>query len=133
MRINSVACSISYSMIPIQVTCDLSRDPLEPIVQIPSDTDTDYPGPFIERYLASEFSNRLNRDADEARFIVGNYIIKGKDEFMPDIFVQMMSLVANMLAAELLGDPATMFSAATTAFTYTGVQVANKYLLTEII
>lgn len=131
VEIASVACSISYSMTPVQVTYDLSRDPLEPVVQMSSDDDTDHPGPFIERFPASEFSTRLNWDSDLANFIVGSYITKGMDEFMPDTFVQMMSMVANMSAAEFLGNPVTMSSAATTVFTYTGVQVANKFLLKD--
>lgn len=95
MEVASVACSISYFMMPVQVTYDLSQDPLEPIVQIPSDIDTDHPGLFIDRFPPIEFPKRLNMDADDADFMVGSYITKGMDDIMPDTFVQMMSLVAN--------------------------------------
>ncbi|KAJ0109415.1 hypothetical protein J7T55_000340 [Diaporthe amygdali] len=131
MEVTSVACSISYSMVPAQVTYDLSRNPPEPTILLPSDTDTGHPGPFVEGFTESDFSNRLNLDADNADFIVGSYITKGTDEFVPDTFVNMMSLVADTSATDFLGNPGTMSSAATTVFTYTGVQVANRFLLSN--
>lgn len=131
MEMTSVACSISYSMVSVQVTYDLSQDPLEPTVHLPGDAQTGHPGPFIEGFPASEFSYRLNVDADQARGIVGSYITEGMNELVPDTFLQMMSLVGNTSPEDFLGNPSAMSTAATAVFTYTGVQVANKWLLTD--
>lgn len=130
-EVTSVVCSTSYSTIPAHVTYDLSKDPLEPVVQLPNDSGTDDPGPFIEGFPASEFSHRLNHDTYYAEEINGTYITKGMDEFVPNTFMQMMSLVANTSAADFLGDPSAMASAATTVFTFVGVQVATHFLLTN--
>lgn len=132
MEATSVACSISYSMVPAQVTYDLSRNPLAPAIDLPDDAGTPQSGPFIEGFPASDFSYRLHEGADNADFIVGNFITNGMDEFAPNTFVQMMSIVGNTTPAAFLGDPGAMSSAASTVFTYAGVQVASTFLLAEM-
>ncbi|KAG6366752.1 hypothetical protein INS49_000932 [Diaporthe citri] len=129
MKATSVACSLSYSMIPAQVTYDLSRDPVTPVIDLPDGSGTYVPGPFIEGFPASDFAYRLRSGADNADFMVGSYVTNGMDEFAPNTFVQMMSIVGNTTPAAFLGNPGLMSSAASTVFTYAGVQVANAFLV----
>ncbi|KAI7774470.1 hypothetical protein LA080_008336 [Diaporthe eres] len=86
----SVACSINYSMIPAQVTYDLSRNPLTPTVDLPDGSGTYLPGPFIEGFPARDFAYRLHEDVDNADFMVGSFITNSMDEFAPSTFVQMI-------------------------------------------
>lgn len=127
----SVACSISYSMVPAQVTYDLSRDTVTPVIDLPDESGTYPPGPFIEGFPASDFSNRLYSGARDAEHVVGSFITNGMDEFAPNTFVQMMSIVGNTTPTDFLGNPGLMSSAASTVFTYAGVQVANAFLVAD--
>lgn len=125
----STACRISYSMVPAQVTYDLSRNSLEPIVELSQDNNTSHPGPFIEGFPELDFSIRMCNGATGSPFMVGSYITNGMDEFAPDTFMDMMSRAGNKTPADFLSSPGAMSSAASTVFTYVGVQVANAFLI----
>lgn len=127
----STACRISYSMVPAQVTYDLSRNPLEPIVELLQDNSTSDSGPFIDGFPEHDFSDRIYNGATAAPFIVGSYVTNGMDEFAPNTFVDMMSRAGNKTPADFLSSLDAMSSAASTIFTYAGVQVANALLISE--
>lgn len=127
----STACRISYSMVPAQVTYDLSRNPVEPVVDLLQDNSTSYLGPFIEGFPELDFSSRIYHGAAESPFMVGSYITNGMDEFAPNTFVDMMSRAGNKTPADFLSSPDAMSSAASTVFTYAGIQVANAFLISD--
>lgn len=91
LKATAVICNVTYSMVDARVTYDLSQDSLEPSIELPD-------GPshgvrFLDGFPASEFYSRLVYDADRTDFMVGNFLTNGGEEFAPDTFFKMMSIV----------------------------------------
>lgn len=127
LKATAVACNVTYSMVDAKVTYDLSQDSLEPSIELP---DALHDGVrFLDGLPPKAFYRRLFLDADIAYFMAGNFLTTGGEEFVPDTFFKMMSIVENISESEFLQSPGKMSSAASTILTYIGVQVADKFLV----
>lgn len=129
LKATAVTCNVTYSMVDAKVTYDLSQDSLEPSVELPD-------GPpdgvrFLDGFPASKFYSQVVYDADRTDFMVGNFLTNGGEEFAPDTFFKMMSIVENISESKFVQNPGKMSSAASTVLTYIGVQVANKFLVQD--
>ncbi|KAL1860706.1 hypothetical protein Daus18300_009049 [Diaporthe australafricana] len=129
LQTTAVACSISYSMVDARVTYDLSQDPLEPRLEFSKDPP-ERPR-FLDDFPLVEFHTMVMSDADWASYLVGIPLTNGHDDFASDTFFEMMSIVSNIAKADFLGNPAKMSSAASTIFTFIGVQVATKFVVID--
>lgn len=123
----AASCSISHSMVDAKVTYDLAQEPLKPTVELPD-------GPagerqFLDGLLAADFAAMMIWLSNRSGYLVGSPETNGGDEFAPDTFFELMSIVANKSESEFLGNSTAVSSAASTVFTSIGVQIANQYLM----
>lgn len=127
LQTTAASCSINYSMVDAKVTYNLAQEPLKPTVELPDGPAGE--GQPLDGLIADDFALLIIWLSNRSSSLAGIPLTNGGDEFAPDTFFQLMSIVGNKSESAFLGNPTAMSSAASTVFTFTGVQIANKYLM----
>lgn len=129
LQTTAVSCSISYSMVDAMVTYDLAQDPLKPNVELPDNPTVG--SRLLDGFAPADFYEAVVFNSDSSGLLAGTLLANGGDEFAPNTFFELMSIVANKSESEFLGNPTDMSSAASTVFTFTGVQIASNYAMND--
>lgn len=106
LQTTAASCSISYSMADAKVTYDLAQEPLKPTVDMPE-------GPaggsqFLDGLPVADFAELVVLLSDRSSFLAGTPLTNGGDEFAPDAFFELMSIVSNKSKSSFLGNPIEM-------------------------
>lgn len=96
-------------MVDAMVTYDLAQQPSRPIVELPDGPAGG--GRLFGGFTPVDFSDRIIWYSDISSYLAGTRLTNGADEFAPDNFFKLMSIVANKSESEFLGNLTAMSSA----------------------
>ncbi|KAI0451432.1 hypothetical protein F5B21DRAFT_527961 [Xylaria acuta] len=128
MPVTAVSCTARYDVKRAEVSYDHRFNP--PRIQIDTTSITNE-SRLIDGFSNTNFSERIFSESNNANLMAGNFLSNAMDLESPNTFLKMMSLFGDSTYEEFLDDPGRMIGAASVAFEYIGVQVANRYLIKE--